>query len=67
MVNDFASVLEHMDRILDNKYLFKTIKGLEVILKYLENLNQSEKTALEKEVILKYIFKKFSSLKNTKC
>lgn len=48
MVNDFARVLEHMDRILDNKYLYKTIQGLEVILKYLENHN--DRSSLEKEV-----------------
>lgn len=48
MVNDFASVLEHMDRILNNKYLFRTIQGLEVIVKYLEE--QKDKEALEKEV-----------------
>ena len=50
MINDFASVLEHMDRILDNKYLFKTIQGLEIILKYLEFHN--DKQTLEKEVII---------------
>ena len=48
MINDFASVLEHMDRILDNKYLYKTIQGLEIILKYLEE--QKDKATLEKEV-----------------
>jgi hypothetical protein len=48
MINDFANVLEHMDRILDNKYLFKTIQGLEIILKYLEE--NKHKSILEKEV-----------------
>ena len=53
MVNDFASVLEHMDKILDNKYLFRTIQGLEVIVKYLEK--HKDKEALEKEVNKIYI------------
>jgi hypothetical protein len=53
MVNDFASVLEHMDKILDNKYLFRTIQGLEVIVKYLEE--HKDKEALEKEVNKIYI------------
>jgi len=52
MVNDFASVLEHMDKLLDNKYLFKTIQGLEIILKYLEE--HKDKAALEKGVINYY-------------
>ena len=50
MINDFASVLEHMDRILNDKYLFKTIQGLEIILKYLE-FHKDDKT-VEKDVII---------------
>lgn len=49
MVNDFAQVLEHMDRIIDNKYLYKTILGLEIILKYLE-ANKNNWTSMEKQV-----------------
>jgi hypothetical protein len=58
MVNDFASVLEHMDKILDNKYLFRTIQGLEVIVKYLEE--QKDKEVLEKEVFKIEINKNFN-------
>lgn len=48
MINDFAKVLEHMDKILNNKYVFKMINGMELLLKYLEL--EKDKAALEKEV-----------------
>lgn len=49
MINDFARVLEHMDRILNNKYVFKMINGMELLLKYLEM--EKDKASLEKEVV----------------
>lgn len=49
MINDFARVIEHMDKILNNKYVFKMINGMELLLKYLEL--EKDNAALEKDVI----------------
>jgi len=48
MVNDFARVLEHMDNIMNNKYVFKMINGMELLLKFLEQTK--DKSNLEKDV-----------------
>ncbi len=48
MINDFARVLDHMDQMLNNKYVFKMINGMELLLKYMDL--EKDKAALEKEV-----------------
>lgn len=49
MVNEFAKVLEHMDNILNNQYVFKIINGMELLLRFIEL--EKDKAKLEKEVI----------------
>jgi hypothetical protein len=60
MINDFANVLEHMDKILNNKDVFKMINGMELMLKFLEL--EKDKAALEKEVVNELIIFSFLSL-----
>ncbi len=48
MINHFAKVLEQMDNIMNNKYVFKMINGMEMLLKYLEI--EKNKDHLQNEV-----------------
>jgi len=59
MINDFANVLEHMDKILNNKDVFKMINGMELLLKFLEL--EKDKAALEKKVVNELIIFSFLS------
>ena len=36
MLNDFANTLEYMEKIVDNKYVYRAIEALEIILIYLK-------------------------------
>ena len=54
MINEFARVIEHMDKILNDKYIFKLINGLELLLKFLEL--EKDKPKLEKEVFIAYFY-----------
>jgi tetratricopeptide (TPR) repeat protein len=36
MVNDFARTIEYMDKILDNKYIYKALEAFEMILTYIK-------------------------------
>lgn len=52
MLNDFANTLEYMEKILDNKYIYKTIEALEIIVLYLKTNLKTNEEALNKSVIL---------------
>jgi tetratricopeptide (TPR) repeat protein len=41
MVNDFAKTIEYMDKILDNKYIYKALEAFEIILPYLKGNNSA--------------------------
>ncbi len=74
MISDFASTIEFMDRISDNKYLYKSLRALEMILCYLKrnsgansDLDKSLKDEYDKmkeEKIEKYTFSDTKSLIN---
>lgn len=36
MINDFVQTIEFMDKLLDNKYVYKSLENLEIILQFLK-------------------------------
>lgn len=55
MLNDFVDTLEYMDRIVDQRYVYKALEGLEVILNFLKR-NDNEQTQKIVRVCLIKIF-----------
>ncbi len=70
MINDFASTIEYMDRILDKDYVYKCLFAYELLLQYLKKNNNSQtenmlKTEYEemlKEKLEKYKFKDLQTM-----
>ena len=70
MLNEFAKTIDHMDRILDGKYVYKSLEALEIILHYLrsnkskemERSVQSELESMRAEKIEKYKFSDINGL-----
>ncbi len=70
MINDFASTMEYMDRILDYKYVYRSLEAFEFILQFLKNNNskelekqlQNEYQDMEKEKLEKYKYKDVTTL-----
>jgi hypothetical protein len=71
MLNDFANTIEYMDRILDQKYVYKSLQACEIILQFLlKNRNNSEVqknlsdefSKMQGEKVEKYKYKDIESL-----
>lgn len=70
MINDFARTIEYMDKLLDQKYVYKALEAFNIVLQYLKQ-NQNPETEkklmneyeeMQKEKLEKYKFKDSATL-----